>query len=70
MPVRADERASLVPFPYFTEEITVVLGGLWLYEVDVCEFVLAELLDDVGELGLWICHAHTYAKSQSKTHHW
>ena len=66
MPVRANERASLVPFPYLTEEIAVVLGGLWLYEVDVCEFVLAELLDDVGELGLWICHAHTYARSRSK----
>ena len=34
------------------------------YDVDVREFVLGEIFDEVGELGLWICHTHTYAKNQ------
>lgn len=66
MPVCADERASLASVPNITEEIAVVLRGFWLYNVKVCEFVLAELFDKVGELGFWIRHAHTYAENQLK----
>ena len=53
--------------PDITQEIVVVCGSRRLYDVDVCDSVLAELLDEVGVLGLWICHAHTLRqKSENK----
>jgi hypothetical protein len=64
MSVVAHEGASFIRCPNITEEITVVLRSRWLYNVEVCELVLAQLLNHVGELGLWIRHAHTCAEKQ------
>ena len=67
MAARADVYASLTLTPDIMEEIVVVCGSHSIYDVDVCESVLAEMLDEVGVLGVWICHAHTLCqKSENK----
>jgi hypothetical protein len=72
MPVCADESASFDPFPNITEVIAVFVSsdfcGHRFYDVDVRKFVFAQLLDQVGELGFRVCHAHTCTTNQLNEH--
>jgi hypothetical protein len=72
MPVGADESAFFDPFPYITEVIAVFVssdfGGHGFYDVDIRKFVFAQLLDQVGELGFGVCHAHACTTSQLNEH--